>query len=41
MSVPTLTGGMQEGGREAYEGVDMYILTADSHCCTAETNTTL
>ena len=29
------------GGREAQEGGDICILTADSCCCTAETNTTL
>ena len=28
-------------GREAQEGGDICILGADSHCCTAETNTTL
>ena len=28
-------------GREAEEGDDMCILTADSQCCAAETNTTL
>ena len=27
--------------REAQEGGDTCILMADSHCCTAETNTTL
>ena len=27
--------------REAQEGGDMYIYTADSHCCTAETDSTL
>ena len=29
-----------EGEREAWKGGDIYILTADSHCHTAETNTT-
>ena len=29
------------GWREAYEGGDICILTADSHCCTAKTNATL
>ena len=29
------------GGREVQEGGDISILMADSHCCTAETNTTL
>ena len=29
-----------EGGKEAQEGVNIYILMADS-CCTAETNTAL
>ena len=29
------------GGREAQERGDICILTADSHCCTAETNTAL
>ena len=28
-------------GREAQEGGGICILTADSHCCIAETNTTL
>ena len=28
-------------GREAQEGRNIYILTAVSHCCTAETNVTL
>ena len=28
-------------GREAQEGGDECIHMADSHCCTAETNTTL
>ena len=33
---------MEEGGgREIQEGGDIYILMADSHCCMAETNTTL
>ena len=26
-------------GREAQEGGTICIITADSHCCTAETNT--
>ena len=29
------------GGREAQQGGDMCIITADLHCCTAETNATL
>ena len=29
------------GGREVPEGGDICILMADSHCCVAETNTTL
>ena len=29
------------GGRFRREGGDIYILTADSHCYMAETNTTL
>ena len=33
--------GRGEGGREVQEGGDIYVLIADSHCCTAETNTTL
>ena len=33
--------GLRGGGREAQEGGDTYILTADSGCCTVETNTTL
>ena len=32
---------MGVGGREAQEIGDIFILMADSHCCTAETNTTL
>ena len=32
-------GGMRGGGREAQEEGDICILMADSHCCTAETNT--
>ena len=28
-------------GRAAQEGGDLYVLTVDSFCCTAETNTTL
>ena len=30
-----------EGGRGVQDGEDICILTADSHCCTAETNITL
>ena len=34
--------GMGSGeGREAQEGGDICIIMADSHCCTAETNTKL
>ena len=33
--------GWARGGREAQEGGDTCILMADSHRCTAETNTTL
>ena len=29
------------GGREAQEGRNIRIVMADSHCCMAETNTTL
>ena len=29
------------GRKEAQEGLDMYILTTNSRCCMAETNTTL
>ena len=36
-----LEGWDREGGREAQEGGDIGIHTADSLCCTAETNTTL
>lgn len=37
-----LGGGMVGwGGREAQEGRDTCIHMDDSHCCTAETNTTL
>ena len=32
-------GGMKGGGRGAQEEADICILTADLHCCTAETNT--
>ena len=28
-------------GKEAREGGDMGVFIIDSHCCTAETNTTL
>ena len=31
-------GGMGGGGREAQEEGDICMLMADSHCCTAETN---
>ena len=31
---------LEEGGRAAQEGWDVGILTADSHCYTAEANTT-
>ena len=31
----------EEGAREAQEGGDICIHIADSHCCTAGTNTTL
>ena len=31
----------ERGGREAQEGGDICILTADSHFCMAEINTTL
>ena len=34
-------GGDMERGREAQEGGDVCIITAELHCCTAETNTTL
>ena len=39
-SVMTYRGGVGEG-KEAQEGADICIITADSSCCTAETNTTL
>ena len=29
------------GGRETQEGGDLCVHTVDSHCCTAEANTTL
>ena len=32
---------MEEGGREAQGGGDIYTHIADSCCCTAKTNTTL
>ena len=32
---------LEEGGRAAQEGRDVGILIADSHCYTAEANTTL
>ena len=31
----------RERGREVQEGGDIYVLIADSHCCIAETSTTL
>jgi len=31
--------GWGRGGREAQAGGDICILTADTHCCMAETNT--
>ena len=36
-----LQGGMGRGGREAQGKWNISMLTADSLCCTAETNTTL
>ena len=33
--------GWDGGGSEAQEEEDICILRADSHCCAAETNTTL
>jgi len=33
--------GLLSGGREVKEGGDICTLMADSHCCTAETNTTM
>ena len=41
-----LENGRKEGGkrqppRETWEGGDTCRLTADSHCCTTETNTAL
>ena len=30
-----------DGRKEVQDGGDICILTADSHCCTAETNTVL
>ena len=38
-SVTIYRGGM--GGEEAHEQEDISVHTADSLCCTAETNTTL
>ena len=38
-SVMTPRGGVGWDGREVQEGVDICILTADSPCCMAETNT--
>ena len=32
-------GGWDAGVKEVQEGGDMCILTSDSHCCMAETNT--
>ena len=32
---------MGRGKREAQEGAGICLLMADSHCCMAETNTTL
>ena len=32
---------MTEGGKETQEGGGIRTLTADSHCCAAETNITL
>ena len=32
---------MRDAGKEAQEGGDRYIFTADSQCCVTETNTTL
>ena len=40
-SVMTLRGGMGAYGREIQEGGDICILTADSCCFTAKTNSTL
>ena len=34
-------GGMEQGGKQALEGGDICIYTADSLCCIAETNTTI
>ena len=34
-----LEGGMGRRGREVQKGGDIYILIADSFCCTAEINT--
>ena len=33
--------GGEGGGKEAQEGWDIFMQIVDSHCCTAETNTTL
>ena len=41
MLVMVSRGGMVVAGREALEGGNIRIHIADSHCCTAETNTTL
>ena len=35
------SGEVEGAGREAQERGDIGTLTADSHCCTAEANTTL
>ena len=40
-AVMTQRGEMREGWEEAQEGEDICLLIADSHCCTAEINTTL
>ena len=34
-------GGMEQGGKQALEGGDICIYTADSLCCIAETNRTI
>ena len=34
-------GGGRAGVRKAQEGRDMCVVIADTHCCTAETNTAL
>ena len=40
-SETTWRGGMEGGWGEAQEGRDICVHTTESHCCTAETNTTL